>query len=348
MPKTLSQAEKNAIREQRNQEKAFERDQAKQARDLTLRKRAEEEKEAEIPSLTKKALKKAKKAEEKFEKERLKIEKEKNIAADVLSFPAEAELPALPLIPPAPATSSPSSYAEIFSELMLSQPLAPPPSSIARERLEMARAIAAAEAAREVLELEEAPARLVENHSTYCEGLRPVLVRLQSALPSCTIIPGKISCGESRYETLELHFQRAADSNTYKFVARNGGTAQDVMISVSDADKFTEAVVCERVEKVLAHALNRRASIEATEVDLPLSAYNRSLAAERKNAWKPKHQKKHQEEMEKEKERKIEDKVRIFSRTLHTKGLPAGEVEACAARDVKIVSGESRGKHSMS
>jgi hypothetical protein len=32
--------------------------------------------------------------------------------------------------------------------------------------------------------------RIVQNHSTYCEGLKPVLSKLQKRLPKCTILPG--------------------------------------------------------------------------------------------------------------------------------------------------------------
>jgi hypothetical protein len=117
-------------------------------------------------------------------------------------------------------------------------------------------------------------------------------------------------------------------------------------ISVPDAERFTEAMVCEQVENVLSATFNHKTFVEEEE-DLPLSNYNHHLTIERENAWKVKHHEKHHKTREKEKEIKEKEQVRTFSRTLRTKGLPVGEVEACAVRDSKILSGEDRGKYSM-
>ena len=87
-------------------------------------------------------------------------------------------------------------------------------------------------------------ARIVENHSTYCDGLKPVLYKLSKKLPKdCTILPGEISQVGSHCEQLELRFQRNIDDNTFKFVARNGSTTQDVIISVSTPETITKQVL---------------------------------------------------------------------------------------------------------
>jgi hypothetical protein len=191
-------------------------------------------------------------------------------------------------------------------------------------------------------------ARIVENHSTYCNGLKPVLYKLSKKLPKdCTILPGEISQVGSHYEQFELRFQRNIDYNTFKFVARKGSTTQDVTISVSTPETITEQVLINHIEDVIENIFSPEDGRNNNNTNIPLSDYNREKDKALKNSWKEQHQDQHQETKQKQKQAKQQQLVDEQARTLKTKGLKASEVESYALRDVNIKSGKNRTKSSM-
>lgn len=191
-------------------------------------------------------------------------------------------------------------------------------------------------------------ARTVQNHSSYCEGLKPVLARLAKDLSNCTIIPGEISQSKSNeYPQLVLLFQRMSDEHNYKFVARRGHTVQDVLISVPDSQVYTEEFVCECIEKAIKGKVEREDEEILEPDEIAMSSYNRIVAANRQGFWKGEHQEKHKASKEREKEIKKEEKIKKRSRILATKRIPSAEREQYAKRDEDIVSGKQRGKCGM-
>jgi Predicted metal-binding protein (DUF2103) len=197
------------------------------------------------------------------------------------------------------------------------------------------------------LSLDDKPeqVRIVQNHSTYCEGLKPILAKLQKHLPKCTILPGPLSQSSSHCETLELRLQRMLDESTYKLVARNGYTSQDVLISPVDTKLFNEELLKENIETVLAD--KKIFNPQAVSDDICLSQYNRGLAQARQNFWREQHQEQHQQIKEQEKEHKMAEQVKQQRRKLVNKSIPTEKLTDYAARDTQIISGKDRGKYSM-
>jgi len=72
-------------------------------------------------------------------------------------------------------------------------------------------------------------ARLVITHSTYLEGLIPLLRRLAERPGIDTITPAVISRARGRCEGLRLRVSRPI-SGGHKLVARRGSSAQEVFV----------------------------------------------------------------------------------------------------------------------
>jgi len=189
------------------------------------------------------------------------------------------------------------------------------------------------------------PARVVQNHSSYCKGLKPVLIRLQKLLPGCTIMPGEISQGNNHCEEFELRFQRKTDDNTYKFVARSGQTIQDVSISIKNSEVFTEELICECIKKAIGDRTQQTEELSTADVDL--SNYNRYRTYERQSFWKREHEQYHLKMKEQEHEVKRQQEIKKHTRRLATKGISSDVIEEYAERDIDIISGKNRSRHSM-
>jgi hypothetical protein len=101
--------------------------------------------------------------------------------------------------------------------------------------------------------------------------------------------------------------QRAIDENTYKLVARNGHTSQDVLISVPDGKLFNEELLQESIQAALADRAEFTEGHTQTvsESDtICLSQYNRGLVKARVNFWREQHQEKHKQMKEQAKNTK--------------------------------------------
>lgn len=190
-------------------------------------------------------------------------------------------------------------------------------------------------------------ARIIENHTTYVEGLKTVLVRLSQLLPGSTIIPGELTQLSNKVEELELRFQRTlVDEHTHKFVARNGYTAQDVSISVTNHEKFTKEFLSSSIEKIISDKSRKTVpSIDNKEVSLGL--YNRVAVHEQQQLWKQAHKNHHQRTKLQQHNVKKNKIIQQQVRKLASKGLPSGQIRDYAERDVSIITGENRTKNSM-
>ena len=72
--------------------------------------------------------------------------------------------------------------------------------------------------------------RLVLNHSTYIEGLIPILKKLSLNINIKTVTPAIISRSRGRSSQLIIRLS-VKTINGYKAIARKGNTAQEVFIS---------------------------------------------------------------------------------------------------------------------
>eukprot|EP00613_Pedinella_sp_CCMP2098_P026851 CAMPEP_0171711290 /NCGR_PEP_ID=MMETSP0991-20121206/16479_1 /TAXON_ID=483369 /ORGANISM="non described non described, Strain CCMP2098" /LENGTH=425 /DNA_ID=CAMNT_0012301547 /DNA_START=74 /DNA_END=1348 /DNA_ORIENTATION=+ len=98
----------------------------------------------------------------------------------------------------------------------------------------------------------ECAAVLTANHSTNVKGLKPVLERLRKGLAGLRrITPGRLHEGGNPSETFELRIQRQLHDGSFKLVARNGHTAQDVWI-VADTKLVTEEALRDAIECAVA------------------------------------------------------------------------------------------------
>lgn len=74
-------------------------------------------------------------------------------------------------------------------------------------------------------------ARLVLNHSTFIEGLLPLLRRLAAELEDGVVIPGVIGRTRGRTESLMLKLSpRCPLTGSYKILCRRGRTVQEVLV----------------------------------------------------------------------------------------------------------------------
>jgi hypothetical protein len=90
--------------------------------------------------------------------------------------------------------------------------------------------------------------RLVITHSTYLEGLIPLLKRLVQDPAIDTITPAVISRVKGRAPELRLRVSTPITGG-WKLVARRGSSAQEVFI-VTDLEALE---LEERIEKALSH-----------------------------------------------------------------------------------------------
>jgi len=314
MAKTKPQAQKEAEKKARHDAEKAAYLIEKAARDEKLRKQYEESKSQETTVLSKKDRRKLKQQQQ---------EQERISRLEKLSLNAVAE-----------ENASDKAYAE----------KSPQPKDHTMEK-----ALADAEQEQKSTSRQPSVGRIVTNHTTYCEGLKPVLTRLQRNLPGCTIQCGELKQKkDSKTETLELSFKRATDEHIFKFVARKGYTVQEVLISVPKASIVSQDIVCDAVEKALGEKLKQPKAPSKEEEDLSYSQYNHTRYAERQSFWKDEHQQKHQAEKAKTRQAEKEKKIQEQSRKLATKGVAREQREENATRDVEIISGEKRGKYSMS
>jgi hypothetical protein len=321
MPKTKPQADKRREQEQRQQEKEKERLQQSEARALEFKTMLEQKNPilSDTKILSKKELRKQKKENKQSE----------NLTSDK---PVE-------------------STTFITNELAATNNISDEKKDMWEKSLKKTKEIAINDAKQEASNTPPAneSARVVQNHSTHCEGLKPILTRLGNALPNCTIIPGPISPGNSHYEEFELRFQSIADekTHTYKFVARKGYTSQDVLISTSNPEVFTEELIRETVENVLAAKKHKPIETKQTNNNIQWSSFNRTFHKESQNLWRERHQQNHQQQIQHEKEIERQKKIDSQIRTLVTKNVDPRVLQETAERDVDIISGELRGRYSM-
>lgn len=194
------------------------------------------------------------------------------------------------------------------------------------------------------------PGRLVENHHTYCEGLRPVLQRLQKSLPKCTIVPGIITqTDQARREHLEVEVKAGNDDHTFKLIARNGQTVQKLKISFpSKQTMFTIDYLTECINSALSpHSDQNDSSSDQLDSLINYAGYNRQLHDERSNRWKKTNEEMHRKTLESQRTAKREKEEKKQARILATKGVDSEVIPAMAKRDLDILSGENRTKNSM-
>ena len=160
-------------------------------------------------------------------------------------------------------------------------------------------------------------ARIVHNHSTHCEGLRPVLVRLMKTPGIKTITPGRLHQVSSRVPHFELKIQRRDVDNpgSIKLVARNGQTAQDVFVVLSPAMAKLEDMewLQDAVRNAVENSTAAKALREEEDGDDYLSSIaglgaislqNKSMGAEMVKQWKAQQQTEYLAKKAAEKERK--------------------------------------------
>ena len=84
--------------------------------------------------------------------------------------------------------------------------------------------------------------RIVITHSTYIEGLIPVLKKLASNENIKTVTPASISKVRGRANNLTIRISVSTISG-YKAIARKGQTAQEVFISTKISKKDLECLI---------------------------------------------------------------------------------------------------------
>ena len=84
--------------------------------------------------------------------------------------------------------------------------------------------------------------RIVITHSTYIEGLIPVLKKLASHENIKTVTPATISKVRGRSNGLTIRISVSTISG-YKAIARKGQTAQEIFISTEISKKELECLV---------------------------------------------------------------------------------------------------------
>ena len=84
--------------------------------------------------------------------------------------------------------------------------------------------------------------RIVITHSTYIDGLIPVLKKLASNENIKTVTPGTISKVRGRSSNLTIRISVSTISG-YKAIARKGQTAQEVFISTEISRKDLECLI---------------------------------------------------------------------------------------------------------
>ena len=84
--------------------------------------------------------------------------------------------------------------------------------------------------------------RIVITHSTYIEGLIPVLKKLASNENIKTVTPASISKVRGRANNLTIRISVSTISG-YKAIARKGQTAQEVFISTEISRKDLECLI---------------------------------------------------------------------------------------------------------
>jgi hypothetical protein len=364
MPKSKTQAQKAEEREQRQKENAAKRAEEKRLRDLELQKNKQLDHVAPVKKvLNRRELRQLKKVDESSTS--LTVENydqldDKPSVADELAEDlsentslvqsndnkgetreAETEK-ALKTPAPAAAVAMPQDAClemritadSSFKKIM----------KITQERASQRAEGEAAEAAVAAAQ----HSRVVQNHSTYCEGLKPVLFRLAKLLTGCTITPGKISQVHAKCEIFTLEFQRATDKHTYQLAARNGHTVQDVLISVTDPEIYTKDVIQEKIEIAIDGKVVSEKAKSSSNEDICVSSFNREVQRAREGIWKKEHQQKDAYQKERDLEAKKEKKLKAQERKLaSTKGVPADKITELAERDVAIISGQARTKNSM-
>ena len=86
--------------------------------------------------------------------------------------------------------------------------------------------------------------RVVITHSTYIEGLIPVLKKLASNENIKTVTPASISKVRGRSSNLTIRISVSTISG-YKAIARKGQSAQEVFISTEISRKDLECLISE-------------------------------------------------------------------------------------------------------
>ncbi len=92
-------------------------------------------------------------------------------------------------------------------------------------------------------------ARLIITHSSYIEGLIPLLKRMANNNEIKSIIPGRIQRTKGRNEALKLKVSINTNEG-YKIIARKGSSVQEVFIIT----KLTK----ENVEEIIIKLCNQK------------------------------------------------------------------------------------------
>ena len=90
--------------------------------------------------------------------------------------------------------------------------------------------------------------RIVITHSTYIEGLIPILKKLASNEQIKTVTPASISKVRGRSSHLTIRIS-VSTINGYKAIARKGKTAQEVFISTEISKKDLECLISSYCKK---------------------------------------------------------------------------------------------------
>jgi|GEM_PF-4887147 len=196
-------------------------------------------------------------------------------------------------------------------------------------------------------ESDDDDSRLVENHSTYCDGLRPVLIRLEKKLHGCIIIPGKISEAYTHAEVFDLRFQREVNDHTYKFVARNGHTAQDVSISIES--KYINMYTLDRLQEIINEIISpdsKKTSEASTDLmGVSYGMYNHEIPRIERALQKEKQKQKHTELKQREAAAKKEQNIKRIASEIRNKDIGNTNVRTLAESFHAIEEEGKGGKH---
>lgn len=183
------------------------------------------------------------------------------------------------------------------------------------------------------------------NHSTHCPGLNAVCIKLTKLLPpKSTITRGKLYHAQSHAEEFELRYQRPED-NAYKFLARSGHTVQEVFIIVPEESLTIDEIVT-HIKNILQEIEEKQGEEKPTSVDLLSPNQNRVIAEALADQWRGRA--KLQSEKEKAADKEAKERQRIAEQAKKLEAhVGKAQAEEFAERDVAIITGKDRTKHSM-
>eukprot|EP00928_Gymnodinium_smaydae_P063846 TRINITY_DN47326_c0_g1_i1.p1 TRINITY_DN47326_c0_g1~~TRINITY_DN47326_c0_g1_i1.p1 ORF type:complete len:400 (+),score=63.43 TRINITY_DN47326_c0_g1_i1:64-1200(+) len=198
--------------------------------------------------------------------------------------------------------------------------------------------------------------RLVGSHSSFAKGLRPLVQKIAEKIDTAvlTFCPGKLS-QDSTYATTARLQPQVSRGQTLHFAWRSGEQVQELRIVVKDGGDVEQ--VQRQIEEIAVATPNRKpagklekkrtARMEATPQNSKLEQ-EREWSAINKVHLIAAHRKKLQKQAEKAAEGKAKERAKKLLAAHGNRGdVSKKNVKEYAARDERIVSGESRSKHSM-